>query len=82
MNVFRSRGPDCPRRLICQSNRAIVFHGGHVIPSLVTYASNLVLSAAVLSEGKASQLLLAARVGRKGEKDCVREYPECDTVLK
>ena len=80
----RRSGPDCARRLLCESNKDI-FSRGYTLPALVSYAVNLYLagSPTVIEEGngRASELLWAARRGRKGEVDCVKHYPNCPVRL-
>lgn len=75
----RSEGPECPQRLLCQANQDI-FSRGHVIPSVMTYLSNLVMSILV-ENAKTSDILLAAQYGRRGEVDCLKAYSKCEMKL-
>ncbi|TRY71844.1 hypothetical protein TCAL_00308 [Tigriopus californicus] len=72
--IHRHEGQDCVKRLMCESNQDI-FKRGYLLPSVLTYTSNLAIS--VASEGKVADKLMAARKGRKGELDCVDAYPDC-----
>eukprot|EP00095_Tigriopus_kingsejongensis_P006081 snap_masked-scaffold712_size108441-processed-gene-0.2 protein:Tk06081 transcript:snap_masked-scaffold712_size108441-processed-gene-0.2-mRNA-1 annotation:"hypothetical protein X777_04662" len=76
--IHRHEGQDCVKRLMCESNRNI-FRRGYLIPSVLTYTSNLALS--VASDGKVAEKLTAARKGRKGETNCVETYPDCTVKL-
>ena len=78
-SIYRSEGPECSQRLLCQANQDI-FSRGHVIPSVMTYLSNLVMSIMV-EDAKISQILLAAQHGRKGEVDCLKTYSKCKMKL-
>jgi hypothetical protein len=75
-------GKDCAARHICEWNRKI-FSRGYTVPQVVTYALNLVLSAYLVDDGngKMSDLLWAARLGRKGNTDCLEMYPSCKVKL-
>ena len=75
----RNEGSDCPERLMCQANRDI-FHRGHVLPSVMTYLSNLIMSVMV-EDSSPSDLLKAAQNGRKGKVDCLQTYAKCKTKL-
>lgn len=75
----RSEGPECPHRLLCQANQDI-FSRGHVIPSVMTYLSNLIMSLLV-ENAKTSDILLAAQHGRRGEVDCLKTYSKCEMKL-
>ena len=78
---FRNNGPDCPSRLLCQANKDI-FGRGHVLPSVMTYISNLIMSLMVDNQdAKTSSLLLAAQKGRKGQVDCIQTYSKCNIEL-
>jgi hypothetical protein len=76
---YQSEGPECPQRLLCQANQDI-FSRGHVIPSVMTYLSNLVMSIMV-ENTKTSEMLLAAQHGRKGQVDCLKTYSKCQMKL-
>jgi hypothetical protein len=79
LSSCRSEGPECPQRLLCQANQDI-FSRGHVIPSVMTYLSNLVMSIMV-ENTKTSEMLLAAQHGRKGQVDCLKTYSKCQMKL-
>lgn len=76
---LRNEGPDCAERLICQANKEI-FGRGHVLPSVMTYLSNLIFSM-FAENAKISEILLAAQKGRKGELDCLQLYSQCNMKL-
>jgi hypothetical protein len=65
---------------MCETSRRITFQRGYALPSLMTYLSNVILSA-VVDGGKMSDVLLAARKGRKGKIDCIKAYPACNVIL-
>ena len=79
MFIFRNDGADCPQRLVCQANKDI-FSRGHVLPSVMTYISNIIMSLTI-EESKMSEILQAARNGRKGEINCIKKYPNCSIRL-
>lgn len=76
--IHRHEGKDCVKRLMCESNQDI-FKRGYLLPSVLTYTSNLAISMA--SDGKMADKLMAARKGRKGELNCVDAYPDCSVRL-
>ena len=57
----------------------------YTVPALVTYGLNLVLATTDILHAngteKASELLWAARIGRKGETDCRQKYDKCSVKL-
>ena len=71
-------GPQCVERLTCESNRE-AFAKGYFIPAVLTYTFNLGIAS--ITEQKASDILIAARKGRKGEVDCYEMYAKCDIKL-
>ena len=77
---FRNKGPECAQRLLCQANKEI-FGRGHVIPSVMTYLSNLIISIFANDNAKPSEILLAAQRGRKGEVNCLETYSKCKLKL-
>ena len=76
---FRNDGPECAQRLLCQANKEI-FGRGHVLPSVMTYLSNLIISI-IANDAKPSEILLAAQRGRKGKVNCLQFYPQCKLKL-
>lgn len=71
-------GPECVQRLICESNRE-AFAKGYFVPAALAYAFNLGIAS--VSEQKASDVLIAARKGRKGQVDCYDMYKRCNVKL-
>ena len=78
---------DCLQHLICESNRDIYGRKSgrdRVIPAVVAYATNLVLAGLVASDNdviSVSEVLKAARGGRKGRIECRENYPLCTVTL-
>ena len=57
----------------------------YTVPAVVTYGLNLALALTDILDGEgsgsASELLWAARNGRKGETDCALKYDKCSVKL-
>ena len=85
MIFYRNSGPDCAKRLLCESNRDMFAGRPYTVPAVVTYGLNIAFAMTNIldAEGNesASELLWAARNGRKGDTDCALKYDKCSVKL-